>query len=121
MNDAPQGDRALGAGPFTPGQPPDQTVDGVGPFGLIERHSTRSSLEGVAPVTQAVGPRRQYLAPPPRGQLLGAESIQNLDAVRSVSPKGGAHLGDHSLLAAVGDLELFARRRWETSWNGHDG
>src|SRR5262249_35288881 len=33
----------------------------------------------------------------------------------------GAHLGDHSLLAAVGDLELFARRRWETSWNGHDG
>ena len=89
-----------------PGQPAHQPVDGVAPLGLVEGGLGPHPVELVATVGQAIGPRGQDLAAARVRPLVGAEPVEDGDAIDAVGPQGGSDLAHHHFLAAVPDTPL---------------
>ena len=93
--------------PRLPRAPTHETVDGVRPLGLVEGGLEVTALERVAPVAQAVRPRRQYLAPTAAGPVVDGEAVDDRDRrspsySRRVAPISVID----STLVPVADLEL---------------
>ena len=86
-------------------------MDGVGPLRFVQRHALGLTLERVAPVAEAIRPRREHL--PATADAISSTSNPSITrfAGDRVVPQRGADLGDDGVLLAVADLELATRRR----------
>jgi hypothetical protein len=91
-----------------PGDPADETVDGIRVLGLGQRKLMPTPPELVASVLQPIGPRNEHLAPTCGRHLVDGVAIDDVPAVDGVRTETSAYLDDHDALAAEFDLELLA-------------
>jgi hypothetical protein len=87
-------------------------MDGVAPFGLVERGPTGAALKVVPAVSEPVGPRRQDLAAPTGADLLLTEPVHHVVVARPVAAQGGPDLRHDDVLGPMADVVLTARRQW---------
>ena len=90
-------------------QPSHQTVDGVVPIRLVERHVGFDTAKEIRAVLQPIRPRRQHL--PPTAARHDVRTVGPYDriAVDSELPQAGTDLGDDCAMTAIGDRELAPR------------
>ena len=108
MEDMPDHDAVWLALTRVPRDPAHEAVDRIRVLRLGQRKLVTPSVELVAPVLQAVGPRNQHLAPAGRRHLVDAVAVDDVAAVRRVRPEPTAHLDGDGALVPEGDLELLA-------------
>ena len=94
-----------------PGLPSDEAVDGVVPFGFVERKLVAVTAEVVRAVFEAVRPGREDLSATGGAHLVAAVAVDDVAAVHGVRAEPGADLGDHHVLRSERDLVLLAGRR----------
>src|SRR5262245_17950640 len=92
----------------SPALRPNEAVDRVLPLGFGQVELMALAVELVASVLQPVRPRDQDLTAAGATRLVGAVTVEDVDAVNGVLAQTAADLDDHRTLSTQCQLDLFA-------------